>query len=103
MKFVINAVFLFYIYRVSQNDIVFRNIAEFLLRGVWAVKIWLFLGAEHIYAITRCLAHVPNVSTLVWTHISPFYTSEQPFDQRFCYIPKEDIILGYPVSWYAVV
>ena len=44
------------------KKVLFRNVAVFLLRGVQAVKI--FWDAEHIYAITRCLAHVPNVSTL---------------------------------------
>ena len=52
-------------YRVSQIKILFRNVAVFLLRGVLAVKIWVFWGAEPTYAISRCLAHVPNVSTLV--------------------------------------
>ena len=27
----------------------------------------------------------------------PFYTSEWPFDQKFCYFPKEDFFLGHPV------
>ena len=52
-------------YRVSKIKILFRNVAVFLLRGVLAVKIWVFWGTEHIHAITRCLAHVPNVSSLV--------------------------------------
>ena len=64
--------------RVSKKIV--RNVAEFLFRGFWAVKIWVFWGAEHIYAITRCLAHVHNVSTHVWTPIFPLYTSEWPFD-----------------------
>ena len=72
------------------KKVLFRNVAVLLLRGVWAIKIWVFLGAEHIYTITRCLAHVTNVSTLVWAPISPLYTSEWPFDQKFCYFPKED-------------
>ena len=58
------------LYKVSKK-ILFRNVAEFLLRGVWAIKMWAFWGVEHIYAISRCLVHVPNVSTLVWTPISP--------------------------------
>ena len=37
-------------YRVSQIKILFRNVAVFLLRGVLAVKIWVFWGTEHIYA-----------------------------------------------------
>ena len=75
-------------YRVSKIKILFRNVAVFLLRGVLAVKIWVFWGAEHIYAITRCLAHVPNLSSLVLTPNFPLYTSEWLFDQRFCYFPK---------------
>ena len=55
-------------YRVSQKDIIFRNVAEFLLRGIWVVKICVFWGAEHIYAITRYLAHVPNVYTQSTTY-----------------------------------
>ena len=84
-------------YRVSQKDIVFRNVADFLLRGIWAVKIWVFWGAEHIYAINRCLAHVPNLATLVWTPISTLCTSEWPFNQRFCHFSKDDLFLGHPV------
>ena len=61
-----------------------------MLRGIRSVKIWLFWGAEHIYAIARCLAHIPNVSTFVWTLISPLQTSEWPFDQRFCCFPKDN-------------
>ena len=85
------------IYRVSQKKVLFRNVAVLLLRGVWAVKIWVFLGAEHIYTITRCLAHVTNVSTLMWVPISPIYTFEWLFDQKFCYYPKEDFFWGHPV------
>ena len=47
------------------KKIVFRNVAEFLLRGIRSVKIWLFWAAKHIYAKTRCLAHIANMSTLV--------------------------------------
>ena len=43
---------------------------------------------EHIYTITRCLAHVTNVSMLVWAPISPLYTSEWPFDQKFAIFLK---------------
>ena len=75
---------------LKQKKVLFMNVGVLLLRGVWAVKIWAFLGAEHIYTITRCLAHVTNVSTLVRAPISPLYTSERPFDQKFCYFPKED-------------
>ena len=70
-----------------------------LLRGVWAVKIWVFLGAEQIYTITRCLAQVTNVSTLVWVPISPLYNSEWSFDQKSCYFPKENFFLGHPVEY----
>ena len=59
-------------YRVSQNKIVFRNIAEFSLRGVWAVKIWVFWGAEHIYVITMypmCL-HLCEPQFLHFTHLN---------------------------------
>ena len=28
----------------------------------------------------------------------PLHTSEWAFDQRFCYFPKDDIILGHPVD-----
>ena len=61
---------LFSIYRVSQKKIVFRNLVLFWLAGVWAFKIWVILGSKNIHAITRCLALVPNVSTLVCTPLS---------------------------------
>ena len=54
-------------YRVSKKKFGFRNVAEFLLRGVLAVKVRVFWGPEHFYAMTSSLAFVPNVSTLVWT------------------------------------
>ena len=57
-------------YRVSQKKIVFRNLVLFWLAGVWAFKIWVILGSKNIHAITRCLALVPNVSTLVCTPLS---------------------------------
>ena len=78
--------------RVSKKIV--RNVAEFLFRGFWAVKIWVFWGAENIYAITSCLADVHNVSTLVWTPISPLHTPEWPFDQRFCYFRRDDFLGG---------
>ena len=59
-----------YIYRVTQKKIVFRNLVLFWLAGVWAFKIWVILGSKNIHAITRCLALVPNVSTLVCTPLS---------------------------------
>ena len=86
-------------YRVSQKKLS-RNVAVFLLRGFWAVKIWVFWGAECIYAITRCIAYVPIVSTFVWTPISCFHTSEWPFDQRFCYFPKDNFFGGHPVRHF---
>ena len=43
----------------------FMNVAEILLLEVFELSILVFWGTEHIYAITRCLAHVPNVATLV--------------------------------------
>ena len=49
----------------------FRNVVQLSLWGVWAVKIWVFWGAKHIWAMTRCLAHVPNVFMLIWTPIYP--------------------------------
>ena len=79
-----------------KKYIVFRNVAVFLLRGVRAVKIWVFCGAEHIYAITRCLVNVPNVSTLVWTPISPLYTSEWPLIKSFAIFLRR-FFLGHPV------
>ena len=78
----------------------FRKVAQFSPRGVWAVKIWVFWGAEHIYAITRCLAHVLKVlMSLCEPPFIPLHTSEWPFDQRFCYIPKANFILGHPVDF----
>ena len=59
------------VYRVSQKKNGFRNVAKFSLRGVLAVKIRVFWGAEHIYTITRCLPHVLNVSSPVWIPIYP--------------------------------
>ena len=47
--------------------IVFRNVVLFWLAGGWAFKMWVILGSKNIYAITRCLALVPNVSRLVCT------------------------------------
>ena len=54
--------------------IVFRNVVLFWLAGAWAFKIWVILGSKNIHAITRCLALVPNVPTLVCTPLS-LYTS----------------------------
>ena len=56
-------------YRVCKKNIGFRNVAYSCFRGVLVVKIRVFWGAEHIYAMTRCRAHVPNLSALVWTPI----------------------------------
>ena len=67
---------------MSQKKILFGNVAVFLLRGVWAVKIWKFWGAEHIYALTWWLAHIPY-----WTPFFPLYTSEWLFDPS--YFPRE--------------
>ena len=52
--------------------------------------------AHLCHAMTRCLTR--NVSTVVWTPISPLYTSEWPFDQRLCYFPKDDFF-GTPCSF----
>ena len=49
-----------------QKKFGFRNVAEFLLRGVLAVKVRVFWCPEHFYAMTSSLAFVPNVFTLVW-------------------------------------
>ena len=57
-------------YRVSQKKIGFRNVVLCSLKGVLTVKIRVFWGAEHTYAMTRCLAHVSNFSSLEW---SPIY------------------------------
>ena len=27
------------------------------------------------------------------------HTSEWPYDQRLCHIPKADLFLGHPVAW----
>ena len=53
----------YFIYRVSQKKIGFRNIAQFLLRGVLAEKVRVSMGAEHTYAMTRCISHIPNLSS----------------------------------------
>ena len=43
-------------YTGCPKTIVLRNVAEFLLRGIRSVRIWLFWDAEQIYAKTRSLA-----------------------------------------------
>ena len=59
-------------YRVSPKKVLFRNSAVFLFKGVWAVKLWVFWGAEHIYAITWCLVSgVIYPMCLHYPHFSP--------------------------------
>ena len=72
---------------------VFRNVVLFWLAGVWTFKIWVLLGSKNIHAITRC-------PQCVYTCVHPLvslHTSEWAFDQRFCYFPKDNFILGHPV------
>ena len=38
-------------YRVSQKKVLFRNVVQFPLREVYAVKSWIFWGDEYIYTI----------------------------------------------------
>ena len=54
-------------YRVSQKRIGFRNVAEFSLWGLSAVKMRVFFGAEHIYTMTRRF-----VFTFANPHLSPY-------------------------------
>ena len=55
----IEIMYIIILYRVSQKDIVFRNVVLFWLAGVWVFKTWVILGSKNIHAITRCLALPP--------------------------------------------
>ena len=79
----------FYTIQGVPKKIGFRKVAQFSPRGVWAVKIWIFWGAEHKYAITRGLPHIPNT---MCSHLCdpPFYPLHIwiAIWSKVCYFPK---------------
>ena len=84
-------------YRLSQKKIGFRNVAKFSLWGLSAVKIRVFWGAEYIYTLTRCLAHVPDLSSLLRTPIYLLTYLWMAIWSKVCHFLKP-IFFGTPCS-----
>ena len=85
------------IYRVSQKNIVFRNIAKTLIKLPFRSVKGRSGGSHicrHIGDMGTCARHpvmAQMCSAPQNTHIQPLKR------QEFCYIPKDNIFLGHPV------
>ena len=57
------------------------------------------MGPKNIHTITiNQMSSTCTQCVYICVHpLVPLHTSEWAFDQRFCYFPKDNFILGHPV------